>query len=86
MALAIWIMGNGSVLPYGIKWAINSFSKADCKRIYHVLNVLYGIKASVNKANVPNQWAVYIWSESMPVLRSIVKEHMIPSMYYKVHL
>ena len=86
MALAIWIMCNGSATAYGCKLATNSFSKADCERICHVLDVQFGLNTSVNSAGSPNQWVVYIWADSLPTLQSIVKKHMVPSMYYKVHL
>lgn len=86
LALAVWIMGDGSALPYGCKQATNSFSRVDCERICIILNELYGIKASVNSAGYPNQWQIYIWSESMPQLRSIVGEYIVPSMNYKLHI
>nr|YP_009659069.1 LAGLIDADG endonuclease [Chytriomyces confervae]QCQ69067.1 LAGLIDADG endonuclease [Chytriomyces confervae] len=86
MALAIWIMGDGYATASGCRLCTNCFSKADCERICHVLGVQFGLNTSVNSAGAPNQWVVYIGADSLPTLQSMVKEHMVPSMYYKVHL
>lgn len=84
LALAIWIMDDGGRLGYGLKLATNSFTFADTTRLVQVLNDLYGIKASVQSAGVPNQHIIYVWSESMPRLRELVRPHMVSSMLYKL--
>lgn len=84
LALAIWIMDDGGRVGYGLKLATNSFTFEDTSRLALVLTQLYGIKASVHKNGVPNQYNIYIWSESMPLLRSIVTPYFVPSMLYKL--
>lgn len=53
-------MDDGGRLGYGLKLATNSFSFADTTRLVQVLNDLYGIKASVQSAGVPNQYIIYV--------------------------
>jgi ubiquinol-cytochrome c reductase cytochrome b subunit len=86
LALAIWIMGNGSAVSSGCKLSTNSFTKEDCERICVILKDLYNIRASVNSAGINGQWVIYIWKESMPNLVFLVKQYMVPSMYYKLHI
>lgn len=84
LALAVWIMEDGGRVGYGLKLATNSFTFGDTTRLSLVLNELYGIKSSVQKAGVPNQFHIYIWSESMPTVRRLVKPYMVSSMLYKL--
>ena len=84
LALAIWIMDDGGRAGYGLKLSTNSFSFADNTRLVQVIHDLYGIEASVQSAGVPDQYQIYIWSNSMPVLRDLVRPHMVSSMLYKL--
>lgn len=84
LALAIWIMDDGCRSGHGLKLATNSFTFSDCLRLTQVLFDLYGIKATVQKAGAPQQFHIYIWVESLPILRSIVRPHMVSSMLYKL--
>lgn len=84
LALSIWIMDDGGRVGKGLKLATNSFTFADTTRLSLNLYDLYGIKATVQKAGVANQYHIYIWSESMPLLRSIVKPYIVSSMLYKL--
>lgn len=60
LALALWIMDDGGRVGYGLKLATNSFTFEDTTRLSLVLSELYGIKSSVQKAGVPNQYHIYI--------------------------
>ncbi len=84
LALAIWIMDDGGRVGKGLKLATNSFTFEDTTRLTDVLFKLYGIKATTQKTGVVNQYHIYIWSDSMPLLRSIVKPYMVSSMFYKL--
>lgn len=77
-------MDDGCRMGQGLKLATNSFTFSDCLRLTQVLYDLYGIKATVQKAGAPQQFHIYIWAESMPILRSIVQPHMVSSMLYKL--
>lgn len=84
LALAIWIMDDGGRVGYGLKLATNSFTFADTTRLVQILHNLYGIKATVQSAGVSNQYVIYVWSESMPRLRELVRPYMVSSMLYKL--
>lgn len=84
LALAIWIMDDGGRVGSGVKLATNSFTFEDTTRLSLVLNHKFGLKSSVQSAGVKDQYHIYIWAESMPLLRSLVKQHMVPTMFYKL--
>lgn len=77
-------MDDGGRMGYGLKLATNSFTFGDVSRLSLILHELYGIKSTVQKSGIPGQYHIYIWSESMPLLRSIVKPYMVSSMLYKL--
>lgn len=84
LALAVWIMDDGSRVGSGLKLSSNCFTFEDTTRLTIVLNKLYDIKSSVQSAGSPNQYIIYIWSESMTILRKLVKPYMVSSMLYKL--
>lgn len=84
LALAIWIMDDGARVGKSLKLCTNSFSYADCNRLINILYELYNIKATVQSAGVLNQYHIYIWIESMNILRSLVRPYIVSSMLYKL--
>ena len=84
LALAIWIMDDGSKVSKGLKLCTNSFSYSDCVLLVKSLNDKFSLKASIFSAGAPNQYNIYIWKQSMPLLRNIVLPHIIPEMKYKI--
>lgn len=83
--LALWIMDDGSRQKgQGIMIATHSFSYQDVQFLANLLTELYGLKTSVVKSGIDNQWRINIWKESMPKLAEIVKPYMIPEMAYKL--
>lgn len=85
LALAIWIMNDGALVSSGLKLTTNNFDKKDVEFLRKVLNNKYSFKASVISTGVPNQYNIYISKASMPLLSSIIKPYMHPSMYYKLN-
>ncbi len=77
-------MDDGSRSGQSFKWAINSFTYEDCFRLSEVLLKLYGIKTSVASAGVKNKYVIYVFKESLPILRSIVQPYMVSSILYKL--
>jgi ubiquinol-cytochrome c reductase cytochrome b subunit len=77
-------MDNGSKSSKGFKFFTNSFTLKDCQFLSKVLHDNFNLKSSVQSAGAPNQYVIYIWKESMPLLRTIVLAHIIPSMKYKI--
>lgn len=84
LALAIWIINDGTWIQYGLKLSTNIFTLSDCTRLTEVLHKLYGIKSSVQSTNIQTQYIIHIWSESIPVVRELVSPYMVSSMLYKI--
>ena len=84
LALAVWIMDDGGRVGSGLKLSTNCFTFKDTARLSLVINELYGLKSSVQKAGYPDQYHIYIWAESMPIVRRLVKPYMVSSMLYKL--
>ena len=84
LALAIWIMDDGSKVGGGLKLCTNSFSFADCNFLVTLLYKNFNLKASVQSAGAKDQYHIYIWKESMPLLREIAGPYVHSSMKYKI--
>ena len=84
LALAIWIMDDGSKVGKGLKFSTNSFTYEECTLLINVLYNNFNIKASVQGAGAKDQYIIYIWKESIPTLYSIVQPYIIPEMKYKI--
>jgi len=85
LSLAIWIMDDGCKVGSGLKLATNSFSYSDCLLLVNILYDIFKIKASIQSAGVPNQYHIYIWKESILLLREIVLPYLHSSMKYKLY-
>lgn len=84
LALAIWIMDDGSKAGKGLKFATNSYTYKDCLILVKALNDNFNLKCSIQLAGAKNQYVIYIWKESMDDLRKIVGPFIIPEMKYKI--
>lgn len=77
-------MDDGGKVGQGLKLSTNSFSYSDCNLLVEVLYKKFNVKASVQSTGVYNQYNIYIWKESMPLLREIVLPYVHSSMKYKL--
>jgi len=77
-------MDDGSKSSKGLKLSTNSFTFQDCHLLSQVLYDNFNLKSSVQSAGAPNQYVIYIWKDSMPLLRTIVSPYIIPEMKYKI--
>ena len=84
LAVAIWIMDDGTAMSSGLKIATNSFSHSDVKFLCDTLESLYKIKATPNRDG--EQWVLYIQTHSVCFLRDLVKPYFVPSMLRKLRL
>ena len=84
LALAIWIMDDGSKIGKGLKFSTNSYSYKDCLILINALSDNFSIKSSIQSAGANNQYIIYIWKESMNDLRTIVSPYIISEMRYKI--
>ena len=85
LALAIWIMDDGTKMGKGLKLSTNCFSYNECLILVKVLKDNFNLKASIQSAGSNNQYIIYIWKESMDDLRNIVSSYIVPSMKYKIN-
>ena len=84
LSLAIWIMDDGGKVGSGLKLSTNSFSYRDCILLSKLLFEKFNLKSSIQSTGIKNQYHIYIWKESMPLLREIIIPHIHPSMKYKI--
>jgi ubiquinol-cytochrome c reductase cytochrome b subunit len=84
LALAIWIMDDGSKVGKGLKFSTNSFTHKSCLILVNVLNEKFNLKSSIQNTGTKDQYIIYIWKESMGNLRKIVSPYVIPEMRYKI--
>ena len=78
-------MDNGSRASAGVKINTKSFKKIELERIQKILNNKYSIPCTIKSAGVDNQYILYFFKKSLPILSSVIKEHMVPSLYYKLN-
>jgi len=87
LALAIWIMDDGSKVGKGLKLSTNAFNYSDCLLLVKVLHDNFNLKATIQSAGARElkpQYHIYIWKESMPLLCDIVEHYVHSSMKYKL--
>lgn len=83
VALAHVIMGDGGARKYGLILCLDSFSLKDVVLFMNVLIIRYNLNCTIHY-HAPTQPRIYIRQNSMENLRNIVKDHMVPSMLYKI--
>lgn len=86
LALACWIMDDGTRVGAGIKISTNSFIKEDVMLLINVLLLKWGINASIQKCGKKDQWVIYIPKAFIPLVQDLVRDFIVPSMLYKIHL
>ena len=79
--IAIWIQEDGCALSSGLKIATNCFTFEDVEFLCQLFRTKYSILASPNKDR--DQWIIYIPKKSMPILANLIKNYVVPSMFYK---
>jgi hypothetical protein len=85
IGLAHWIMGDGSKQNFGLHLSVYAFTKEDVKLLIEVLEFKFGLKCSIhNLSTINNKPRIYIWKESMPLLKHIVSRYIIAEMKYKI--
>jgi hypothetical protein len=82
--LAYFIMDDGSWTGHGVTLATNSFTKADVELLSKVLENKFNLISTVRKDK--NVHLIYISAKSVPLLRSMIKDFMHPTMLYKLGL
>jgi len=86
LGLAHWVMQDGSRQKgQGVMIATNSFTYKECLFLANILTKIFGLKTSVIKTGVVNQWRINIWKESMPLLIDLISPYFVPEMKYKLY-
>jgi hypothetical protein len=74
---------DGAKVSSGIKLSINGFIYKDVEFLSSILRDKYGLKISINKVGVINQYVIYISKSSIEDFYEIVKPYLHPSMKHK---
>lgn len=74
----------------GVKLCTNAFNIDELKLLVEALDQNFSLKATTNKTSFPlgleNQFTLYISKNQLPLLTNLVKEHIQPSMLYKLNI
>jgi hypothetical protein len=84
LALAIWIMDDGTFKSPGVRIAINNFTQKEGEILIKFLRDKYNIESSLHKNQDRHQ--LYIKKESVNLLTDLIKPYFHPTMYYKLGL
>ena len=86
VGLAYWIMDDGGFTGTGLKIYTNAFSQDELNLLVEALDTKFCLKASIHKSSIENQRTIYISKKQLPLVIDLVKEHMHPSMLYKLNI
>lgn len=86
--LAYWIMDDGSIQNKGLHLNTYGFTAEDILRLQSALENLFSgaensLKCSIHKHSKGGR--IYIWEESMPLLRNNISQYMHEDMLYKIN-
>ena len=86
VSLAYWIMDDGGFTGSGLKLYTNAFSQNELQLLVEALSKNFSIKASIHKTSIKNQETIYISKNQLPLVINLVRDHMHPSMLYKLNM
>jgi len=82
IALAHWIMGDGSKHNEGLHLSVYAFSTSEVELLVYALTQIFNINCSLHNTDKGSR--IYINKASTDILRPLVVEHFVPSMKYKL--
>jgi LAGLIDADG DNA endonuclease family len=86
IALAHWISGDGIYFKGGgLSLSTESFTLVEVIKLINVLIIRYNLKCTIHTKR-PGAFHIHISKNSMDLLRTLVSQHMVKSMRYKIHL
>lgn len=80
LALAVWVMDDGTRNGYGLNLATNCFTLENLAKLQQVLYDKYNLKTTLNKCGVEGQFVIYIWAQSMPTVCKLIKPYLTEAM------
>lgn len=84
IALAHWIMGDGSKQNEGLHLSVYAFSPSDVDLLVKALTTNFNISCSLHNTDKGSR--IYLPKASTNVLRPLVIEYFVPSMKYKLSM
>jgi len=84
LALAVWIMDDGTWKKPGVKIATNCFKLEEVILLQKALKLNWNLETSLHKNN--NNYQIYIKGTSMPNLKQLIIPYFHISMFYKLGL
>lgn len=81
VALAHFIMGDGSAVSGGLRISTDSFTIDEVVKLINVLIIKYRLKCALHI--ISGKPRIFISSKSLKLLKSIVDPYLVPSMKYK---
>jgi hypothetical protein len=82
IALAHWVQGDGTWAKTGLVLCTESFSPQDVNRLLNVLIFKFKLDCTLQKSGA--SFNIYIRAKSMPLLRTLILQHIHSSMLYKL--
>jgi ubiquinol-cytochrome c reductase cytochrome b subunit len=82
IALAYWIMSDGTSSQYGLTICTDNFTIKDNILLMNILKIRYDLNCSLH--NYAGRPRIYIKADSMNKLRTIVEPYIIPFSSYKL--
>jgi len=86
LALAIWISDDGGWVGHGVRISCNAYTLEEVKLLIRILNENFGLVCTIQNIYIKDRYSIYIKSQSIPLLKSIVFPHLHSSMLYKIGL
>jgi len=83
LALAVWIMDDGTPVSTGLKLATHCFKEEEVLFLCEVLNQKYNLYAKPHRDK--QQFVLYIPKVGMAQLGKLVSPHLVPSMFRKLN-
>lgn len=79
-------MDDGSKQNNGIHLNVYAFNEKSIEFLLYTLRTKFSLVCSIHyhTSKGKNRPRIYISQNSMPILRTIIQKHMVPSMYYKI--
>jgi hypothetical protein len=78
-------MDDGGFTGSGLKLYTNAFQIEELFLLIGALKINFSLIATINKTSIPNQYTLYLSKDQMPLIINLVKNHMHPSMLYKLN-
>lgn len=79
--IAILVQEKSSFFPFGLKIVIDYYKFEDVRFLCQLFEKKYGILATPNKDR--KRWYICIPKQSIPILANLIKDHVVPSVFYK---